>query len=61
MSTALVIALIQIGVTLGPQFVAGLISLFQQNKDSVAEITPEQIEALKLIVKDPNSYFPPAA
>ena len=58
--SALVVALIQIGLTEGPQFVANLIALFQAHG---SEFTPEDIQALKNMVKPGAAYFPttPAA
>ena len=53
--SALVVALIQVGLTFGPQFVASLISLFQAHG---AEFTEADIQALKNLVKTGESYFP---
>ena len=57
METALLIALIQIGAQIGPPFIAWLIQFFQANPAALASFTPEQIQALKGNLKDPESYF----
>ena len=58
--SALVVSLIQVGLTFGPQFVASLIALFQAHG---AEFTEADIQALKNMVKPGAAYFPttPAA
>ena len=53
--SALVVALIQIGLTQGPQFVANLIALFQAHG---SEFTEADIQALKTMVKIGDAYFP---
>ena len=53
---ALLPILIQIAVTQGPTLVSELLSLLKSNPDVLADITVEQIEALKNL-KDPSGYF----